>query len=209
MILDTIEVAREMDLDWYRVSQLQPLPNTPIYDAMVAQGLVQETGSKDLRFNGGAYGKQTEIEQGLRLSTSDFRKAFAAIPMDSIPTPDQLTDIWFFMNYHLNFHRIFHERNPVKIKQLVDHLNVLADVISPENGFSLYFLGYLQHLQTGAVSTSFRQRLHARLETSPFWRDRFAAFGLSEDDLATGVFPETVVQALLPQSGARAAALRA
>ena len=201
MILDTINIAREMDLDWYRISQLHPLPNTPIFDAMVAQGLVQETGSQDLRFNGGAYGKQTEIEQGLRLATPDFAEAFANIPLDAVPTPEQITDIWFFMNYHLNFHRIFHETNPLKIDQLVAHLNVLADVISPENGFALYFLGYLQHRISGEVSSDLIQRLDRRIETSPFWRDRFSAFELSPDDLKDSYFPKSDVLQLMIQDG--------
>ena len=196
MILDTINVSREMDLDWYRCSQLHPLPNTPIYDAIVAQGIIQETGDKELRFNGGAFGKQAEIEQGLRLASPDFREAFANIPMDAVPTPDQITDIWFFMNYHLNFHRIFHERNPVKMEQLVAHLNVLADVISPENGFSIYFLGYLEYLKTGRVSPELAARLDRRLDTSPFWRDRFEAFGLSADHLKNLCFPENETQPL-------------
>ena len=34
-ILDTINVANEMALDWYNVGILQPLPNTPIFDSMV------------------------------------------------------------------------------------------------------------------------------------------------------------------------------
>mgnify|MGYP001476822819 CR=1 FL=1 len=201
MILDTINIAREMDLDWYRISQLHPLPNTPIFDAMVAQGLVQETGSQDLRFNGGAYGKQTEIEQGLRLATPDFAEAFANIPLDAVPTPEQITDIWFFMNYHLNFHRIFHETNPLKIDQLVAHLNVLADVISPENGFALYFLGYLQYRISGEVSSDLIQRLDRRIETSPFWRDRFSAFELSSDDLKDSYFPKSDVLQLMIQDG--------
>jgi radical SAM superfamily enzyme YgiQ (UPF0313 family) len=197
MILDTINVAREMDLDWYRISQLHPLPNTPIYDAMVAQGLVQETGSKDVRFNGGAYGKQTEIEQGLTLATADFVEAFSSIPADAVPTPDQITDIWFFMNYHLNFHRIFEETNPIKMDQLTAHLNVLADVISPENGFSLYFLAYLEYRRSGQVPAELIQRLQKRLETSPFWSDRFAAFNLSIDHLIDGHFPQSNVLHLM------------
>ena len=202
MILDTINVAREMDLDWYRISQLHPLPNTPIYDAMVEQGLVQETGSQDLRFNGGAYGKQTEIEQGLRLATPDFAEAFSNIPMNAVPTPEQITDIWFFMNYHLNFHRIFYETNPLKIKQLAAHLNILADVISPENGFALYFLGYLQHKVSGNVSPNLIKRLDHRIETSSFWRDRFSAFELSPDDLKDCHFAKSnIVQLMIQESG--------
>ncbi|MDP6841880.1 MAG: radical SAM protein, partial [Rhodospirillales bacterium] len=209
MILDTINVAREMDLDWYRCAQLQPLPGTPIYDAMAAQGIIQETGDKELRFNGGAFGKQAEIEQGLRLATADFREAFANIPMDAVPTPDQLTDIWFFMNYHLNFHRIFHERNQVKMDQLIAHLNVLADVISPENGFSIYFLGYLEYLKSGSISPELVARLEQRLDTSPFWRDRFEAFGLSAEHLKDLNFPEDETQPLQLLSTNKAAPVSA
>lgn len=189
MILDTIKVAREMDLDWYRISQLQPLPNTPIYDAMVAQGLIQTLGSKDLRFNGGAYGKQTEIEQGLQLATPDFIEAFSAIPLDSVPNADQLTDVWFFMNYHLNFHRIFHESRPEKVRQLDAHLRVLADVISPENGFSLYFLAYLEFASKGTIDPDLIDRLRSRLDSSSYWQDRLNAFGLSVEDLIERNFP--------------------
>ena len=166
MIEDSIDVARQMDLDWYRVSPLTPLPNTPIYDSMVAQGLTQSVGSSDVRFMGGAYGKQPEIERGGRLATASFRDAFAAIPRDAIPTQDQITDIWFFMNYHLNFHRLFNEERSVKIKQQFAHLRTLCDLIAPENGFALYFLGYLQHKTSGEIDPEIVSRLERRVATS-------------------------------------------
>lgn len=197
-ILQTINTARAMDLDWYRISQLQPLPNTPIYDSMVEQGLIQNVGSNELRFMGGAYGKQTEIEQGLRLATANFEEAFCSIPLDAIPTQDQITDIWFYMNYHLNFHRLFTETRPVKIKQQFAHLQTLGDVISPENGFALYFIGYLQHKFYGATEPSVIERLTRRLETSPYWRDRFHAFGLGLDDLLTANFKNKHIPRILP-----------
>ena len=177
-IMQTVETAKEMDLDWYRISQLQPLPNTPIYDAMVQQGLIQDVGSRELRFMGGAYGKQTEIEQGLRLTTANFKEAFASIPMDAKPDNDQLTDIWFYMNYHLNFRRLFTEANPIKVEQQFAHLKTLSDVISPENGFALYFTAYLQRKFRGEIEPGLLDRLAHRLDTSPYWRDRFAAFDL-------------------------------
>src|SRR3990167_8723127 len=136
MIQDTINVARKMDLDWHRVVQLQPLPNTPIYDSMVAQGLIQPVGSKNVRFTGGAFGKQVEIEQGRQMATPDFEEAFEQIKLDQVPTNEQLIDVWFYMNYHLNFHRLFTETRPVKMQQQLKSLRVLSDVISPENGFA-------------------------------------------------------------------------
>jgi radical SAM superfamily enzyme YgiQ (UPF0313 family) len=197
MIYDTISVAIEMDLDWYRISQLQPLPNTPIYDSMVEQGLITRVGDGELRFMGGGYGKQTEIEQGLRQATKNFVDAFSSIGLDQIPTGDQLTEIWFYMNYHLNFHRIFYERRDEKIKQLMAHLKVLGDVISPENAFSLYFLGYLQYKKFGQIEKSVKKRLSDRVQTSPYWADRFSAFNLRVNDLSTLNFEN---ESIPPQS---------
>ena len=188
MVHDTVNVARDMDCDWYRISPLQPLPNTPIYDAMVAQGLIQDVGSKDLRFAGGSYGKQTEIEQGLTLAHLGFREAFAALPLDAVPTKEQVTDIWFYMNYHLNFRRLLNEKRPIKIKQQMANLTVLSEVISPENGFALYFLGVLEHRLHGKVPPELVARLRKRLATSPYWADRLSAFGLAASDLENARF---------------------
>lgn len=197
-IIETIATAREMDLDWCRISPLQPLPNTPMYDDMVERGLIQDVGSKELRFMGGAYGKQTEIEQGLRLATSNFEEAFCSIPHNAIPTEDQITDIWFYMNYHLNFHRLFTEDRPVKIRQQFAHLQTLADVISLDNAFALYFIGYLQHKTYGKTEAAIVDRLAKRLATSPYWQDRFRAFGLALDDVATANFKNKEIPRLLP-----------
>ncbi len=188
MIQDTINVAREMDLDWHRIAQLQPLPNTPIYDSMVAQGLIEPVGSKNVRFTGGAFGKQVEIEQGRQMSTPNFEEVFCQIQLDQVPTEDQLTDIWFYMNYHLNFHRLFTENRQVKIEQQFKNLRVLSDVISPENGFALYFLGYLQSKVFGKIEPEIIQRLEKRIATSLYWKDRLRAFGLSIEDLRSRNF---------------------
>lgn len=198
MAQDTINVARAMDCDWYRITQLQPLPNTPIYDAMVAQGLIQDVGSKELRFMGGGFGKQTEIEQGIRMAELGFREAFAAIPLDAVPPPERITDIWFYMNYHLNFHRLFSEIRPVKIHQQMANLRVLSEVISPENGFALYFQGVMEYRLNGKIPQAIIDRLKRRLETSPYWSDRFAAFGLGVGDLEAADFRNKHIPRLLP-----------
>ena len=199
MVMDTIEVAREMDLDWCRISPLQPLANTPIYDSMVAQGLIDDVGSSEVRFAAGAFGKQAEIEQGLRLATADFKEAFSTIGLDQVPGPDQITDIWFYMNYHLNFHRLFHEDRPVKIDQQIATLINLSDVVAPENAFALYFLGFLSQKRDGTIPPSVIERLSTRLETSEYWQSRFSAFRLSADDLRHNDFKNKQLPRLLPK----------
>jgi radical SAM superfamily enzyme YgiQ (UPF0313 family) len=188
MINDTINVAREMDLDWCGTTVLQPLPNTPIYDSMVEQGLIQDVGSSEVRFNSGGFGKQNEIERGDRWASQSFEHNFGSIGMDGIPDKAQLNDIWFYMNYHLNFHRLFSEERPLKIEQQFKNLQTLCDIISPEHCFSLYFIGYLQSKLFGNIDNEIVERLDKKIKTSDFWKDRFNAFGLSVDDLKNNDF---------------------
>ncbi|MBT4769038.1 MAG: radical SAM protein [Rhodospirillaceae bacterium] len=199
MVMDTINIAREMDLDWCRIAPLQPLPNTPIYNSMVAQGLIEDKGSAEVRFAGGAFGKQAEIERGLRLSAANFEEAFASIGLDDVPQNDQITDIWFYMNYHLNFHRLFTEERPEKIRQQIAMLKNLSDIIAPENGFALYFQGYLDYKTRGEIDPNIISRVKMQLETSEYWSDRFVAFGLSIDDLIERNFTNKARPKLLPE----------
>jgi hypothetical protein len=198
MINDTINVARQMDLDWSAITPLQPLPNTPIFDAMVEQGLLDGADRTDVRFQGGSYGRQEEIDLGLKLASKDFEDAFCTIPKDAIPTREQINDIWFYMNYHLNFHRLFSEDRPIKIKQQRQNLAALSDVISPEHGFSLYFLGYLQHKKEGRIDADLVERLERKLAESEYWNARFTAFGLSADDLKNSDFKNKEIPRLVP-----------
>ncbi len=106
-----------------------------------------------------------------------------------MPTPDQIHDIWFYMNYHLNYHRLFHEDRPVKIELMLRQLATLSDKLSPDNALGLYFTGYLQWKRDGAVDPAIIARLRAQLESSAYWSTRFAAFGMAVDDVVHGHFP--------------------
>jgi radical SAM superfamily enzyme YgiQ (UPF0313 family) len=209
-IEDTLSVALEMDLDWYAVTPLQALPNTPIYDAMVAQGLVAPVGGM-LTFMSGGYGKQDKLDESGGLSMAGFRHAFNAIPPSAVPTPDQIHDIWFYMNYHLNYHRLFHETRPLKIEQMLQHFSTLSEKLSPDHPLALYFTGYLQLKSRGSVDPQVIVRLSGQLARSAYWSTRFEAFGMSADDLVSGVFPNERVPRIMfearrPEPGAQAQA---
>jgi hypothetical protein len=201
MIEDTLNVALAMDLDWYAITPLQPLPNTPIYDAMVAQGLIAPLGDR-LTYMSGGYGKLDKLDEAGGAAAQGFRHAFDGIPHDAVPTQDQIHDIWFYMNYHLNYHRLFHEDRPVKIQLMLRQLATLSDKLSPDNALALYFIGYLQWKRDGAVDPRIVSRLRRQLDASTYWRTRFATFGMAVDDLARGHFPNAHVPRL--RLGARA-----
>ena len=196
MVQDTINVARQMDLDWYRISPLQPLPNTPMHDAMVEQGLIKDEKAGEVRFMGGSYGKQAEIENGIRSSADKLFASFGDLGFDDVMSPNHITDLWFYMNYVLNFQQIFFEEPPSKLAQLKAHLNALSEVISPENGFALYFLGYLQVQEHGYVEPSLIERFEKKLDGSNYWRERLNTFQLKCEDLRSAKFESVDIPVL-------------
>jgi len=191
-IRDTIDVASRMGLDWYNVTILQPLPNTPIYDEMAAAGLIEDTGFSDIRYNSGVYGKHRKVAEAgaTDLLASDFKGAFSGVDLDAVPSKAELDDIWAYMNYHLNFSRLFEETRPKKLFQQFSYVRNVADVVAPENAFAAYFDGYLSSRVEGHIDPDRVKRLEVLLQTSPYWRDRFADFHLSADDLKMNRFAE-------------------
>lgn len=195
MILDTIRVATEMNLDWYNITMLQPLPNTPIFETMLKAGLIDDIDFSEIRYNSGAYGKQrTDVEKNKKkvndLLALDFKDAFNNVDRDSVPPKEHLDDIWAYMNYHLNFNKLFKEHRPLKLKQHLAYVENISDLVAPENAFAMYFSGLLQHRVHGKVNQLYTEKLSHRLSESPYWLQRFKDFNLSLDHLKTGKFPQ-------------------
>ncbi len=190
MILDTINVALKMDLDWYNITILQPLPNTPIFNAMVTQGLLNEVNFQEIRYNSGAYGKHRKLaeQKNTDMLSSDFQNAFSG-DLGSIPPREKLDDVWAYMNYHLNFKRLFHETRQTKLVQQLKYVRNITDLVAPENAFAMYFYGYLQQKIYGKIEPLTIIRLEEHLASSPYWQKRFDDFQLSIDHLKIGKFP--------------------
>lgn len=183
-ILDTINVSREMDLDWYNVTILQPLPNTKIFDQMVAEGLIGDVSFSDMRYNTGGYGKHRKKAEVVRDPLSnDFKDAFSDVDMTSVPDKVELDNVWAYMNFHLNFNRLFAETRPMKLQQQYRYVENIATLIAPNNAFATYFAGYLGYKTKGFVDPGLISNLESILEKSPYWADRCREFNISPDDL--------------------------
>ncbi len=192
MILDTFNVAKEMNLDWCTITVLQPLPNTPIFDEMVKRGLINTTVNfEEIRYSSGAYGKYKKIAEASRdLLSRDFKDAFKDVDLDSVPPKECLDDIWAYMNYHLNFARLFRENRPAKLYQQLKWVENISNLIGPTNAFAAYFSGYLQNKLSGQINSEVIKKLEHLLNTNPYWVQRFNEFGLSIDHLRDKDFPE-------------------
>ncbi len=182
MIADTLRVSAEMDMDWYIVSVLQPLPNTPVYDQMVSQGLIQEVGNKHARYQVGSFGTMSEVEKN-QSAPMNIRELLDKLDPNLVPSRGQLDDIWFYMDYHMNYYRLFKENSPEKINQQMQHLRKVSDILVPDHPLALYFLGYLQGKHFSGVTPEIITRLEGKLVESKYWSDRLEAFDLAPDDL--------------------------
>jgi radical SAM superfamily enzyme YgiQ (UPF0313 family) len=188
-ILDTIDIANKMDLDWYNVTILQPLPNTPIFNTMIESGLIDPKKIKlsEIRYNAGGLGKHSKKNSRDFLSV-DFKEAFSVENLDDVPPQDKLDDIWAYMNYHLNFKRLVYENRESKIHQKFSYVKNITDLVAPENCIALYFLGYLENKLYGKVDIETINNLEKRLIDMPYWQNRFDEFNLSIDHLKKNKF---------------------
>ena len=188
-ILETFDVSKAMDLDWYNINIVEPLPNTPLFDSMVSQGLIKGSDFKNIRFHSGVYSKMAKnAEAGKDMLARDFKDAFNGVDLDTVPPAEILEDIWAYMNYHLNFSRLTREKRPAKLLQQLKYVENITDLIAPENALALYFLGYLQKKVHGKIDPHVIRRLDERLEQSPYWLNRFQDFDLSVDHLKMEAF---------------------
>ena len=188
MILDTFNLAIKMDLDWYNITILQPLPNTPIFDLMVQQGLVDNTNASEVRYNSGPYGKKRE-RMIKDVFNSEFKNPFENKDLDEIPPKSQMEDIWLYMNFNLNFKRLFELNNAVKLDQQMKYVENITKVVAPDDPFPMYFYGYLQRKMTGVTDVKLITRLKRKLDSSTYWRNCFNVFNLSPSHLKNGNFP--------------------
>lgn len=190
MIVDTFDLALKMDLDWYNITIFQPLPNTPIFEYMIEKGLLDRLEFENIRYSSGQYGKIRQDASKDRL-TSNFLNPFENVDLDTTPNGNNLYDIWFYMNYHLNFERLYKENRSLKLIQQLKYVQNITDLVAPDDPFAMYFCGYLQKQVLGAIDRQLISRIEERLKASTYWDRRFNDFNMSAEHLKTGVFPNS------------------
>lgn len=187
MMLDTFNLAMKMDLDWYNITTFQPLPNTALFESMAAEGSLNKLEFENIRYNVGPYGKLREkVNKNIFMS---IKNPFKHVDLDAVPAKSQLDDVWFSMNYHLNFKRLYSEKRPIKLQQHLKYMQNITDLIAPDDPFPMYFCGYLQKKVLGRIDEQLIKRLERRLCSSKYWRDRFEDCNLSVNHLKTSNFP--------------------
>lgn len=184
MMTDTLNLALEMSMDWYNITILQPLPSTPIYQFLAEQGLledqIQETG--EVKYNVGPFGKQREVEKCQRAVAANFAEEFSRLKLDEIPPKNQLLNIWFYMNYKINFERLKNLENPLKISMRLRYLGDITNRIAPGHVAAYFYTALLEeksgNLERAKLSAFATEKA---LADSAYWRDKFTAFKLYDE----------------------------
>ena len=183
-ILDTINVAREMNMDWNYITPLQPLPNTPIFDKMVDDNLAGTEGFGEIKyFVGGGYAK---IGSGSSNPLQDsFETIFEKSKLDKIPNPDETKIIWAFMNYYLNFDPLTNITNQHKIEQNVKWMKYVSDIVAKNDPIALYYKMVLEKKlnKSKSVNEIDKKRLDKIFSTDPQWIEKTKSLGLLFDKI--------------------------
>ena len=179
-IYDTVKVSLEMDLDWYQVSPLQPLPNTPIFDQMSSDGLISEQNTSEVKYIGGSYGgnrKAAEKDNNKEALLGNFMDVFNANP-NNVPSKDQIRDVWSYMNYTLNYEIIKRISNPIKLQQAQRYLDYIANVVAPNDAIVWYYLNYLEN-KLKLNNTLSKKKISDIISSNPNWKTKLSELSLN------------------------------
>ncbi len=179
-LLHTVELGLELEFDWYPVQILNPLPSTEIYQVMLAsEGLVEDDSQVGEVVVIGPTGKQRLIEEREKLNAREFFDIFEAEGPDHVPRKEELTDLWFLVDYKLNYEKIIGMTDPVRLGLQQQMLRHVCDRLTIQNAMANLFLALCEQKIGNSLEAT--QRAAAAEEyvgASAYWRNRFEALGL-------------------------------
>ncbi|MBF0304279.1 MAG: radical SAM protein [Alphaproteobacteria bacterium] len=188
MLRDTFWLAREMDLDWCHVNVLQTLPNTPMFAETAADQ--ESIDFTEIRFTSGGFGKHQKSRdpKARAVFLRDFPNIFDRRPGDSVPSREELDDVWAYINFYANFARLFREDRPRKLEQNLRYVKNIIDVVDPDNAFAYYFAAYLAKRLNQAADQAWTARCESLVNGNEVWQNRFIEVGIEVGHLKSGGF---------------------
>jgi radical SAM superfamily enzyme YgiQ (UPF0313 family) len=181
MIWDTINLAREMGLDWYSIQPLNFIPGVDITNhALVRKTLTeQELIDGTERPTVGSTGKQDRKVKKERTKALSFINPLKG-NLDRIPSRDELIDIYFVMDYLINYDRFWDKiADPIKAEMLHKFFVNICDKTYNENALGNLFFALLEHRLGNREQANYRLNLSREFsQVSDYWKKRFLALGL-------------------------------
>jgi len=182
MIWDTINVAKQMDLDWYTIQPLNFIPGVDITNHALAQGVITKQGLTDgsERPVVGSTGKQEQRSKQEKSNARPFTDHLRGNP-DRIPERDELIDIWFVMDYMVNYEKLWNLKIPIKIKMLHKLFVNMCDKTHKENALGNLFFALLEYKLSHKDQARHRLSLAREFsEINDYWKQRFPILELDK-----------------------------
>lgn len=180
-IQDTIKLAQTIEMDWYPIQIVNFLGSTKMSKELLRRGLINEQAMVDASFFVGVVGGQTKREEAERNKARKFAVDILEYPSDYSPDEEELKDVWFHMDYLLNYKPILKQTNQTKLEMKRLFLTDICQRKTVGNPLSTMFLGVVK-AKLGDI-TGARQdfeRAKEFLKKSAFWQVRWGALKLQE-----------------------------
>lgn len=180
--LQTVKLGTEIAIDWSTIQPLNLIPGVEITNHALVAGLIDKKSLIDgtERPYVGSTGGQVRREKKEHAQAEKFVNFLEGDP-DYVPTRAQIKDIWFMMDYKINYEKLWKLDNPIKLRMLRKMFINICDKTHKENALgNLYFA--LIDYKLGHYEDSKRRLGLARQHSqgSQYWEVRFEALKLND-----------------------------
>lgn len=183
-IWNTIGLANKMRLDWYSIHVALPIPQTDMARKIKEAGqmesgsFVEESSQSKFMYGFGNVAAR-EYEKKRKQSGGDFFNILLDKPKNYIPSRAELKDIWFLVDYYINYVNLAKEIDTTKLKLQEEWLKEICVRRSEDNPLgNLYLAIVRERLGKKEEAKANRKLAQDYMATSEFWSTRFDKLGL-------------------------------
>ena len=178
-IKETIDMAVQINLDWYTIQVVHPLPKTEMHTQMVQMGEIieDEVDAEKLNY-GNRTGKLKEREDKEKKNAKEFNDVFVG-NLDRLPMKTEMEDIWFTSDYKINYERLNFITEPKQLNKLNIFLKYVGDYISQKNPLINHFRSVIaEKLKKNDDANQLKELSKISLANSEYWKKRFASLNI-------------------------------
>lgn len=186
-INDTVNFFDELEFHWYPLQLLTPLTGTDITNQMIEQGLIAPD-HKETSFRGLAAGSKSRSggllrnkELNEKKKTTKFTDLLTTLDPEYAPNAKELDDIWFSVDYKLNYRKILRIKNKDKLEVIKLMLDQITDDYTKDNALGNTFLAYIEKELGNEKAFDKRIKLAKKYyNESAYWQVRFEALEIDK-----------------------------
>lgn len=181
MIWDTINLGKEMGLDWYTIQPLNFIPGVEITNHALTRGAIEKErlidgSERPVVGSTGHQDRRSKKEKGEALPFVNH----LAGELDRIPERHELIDIWFVMDYMVNYEKIWQLEDPIKIRMLHKLFTSMCDRTHKENALGNLYFSLLEYKLNHFDQADYRLNLAREYAANnDYWHKRFEVLGLN------------------------------